>query len=232
MFATIAVVVVNRLGNDVASGDALHDVDPNEALPLGQAAPITPNVLSARWRQVDDFSTADYAQVSTATYSALPKCAKFTTFGMLPPTTKSVTIHHDFASDSSLLFHDVIVFATHEDATKAMDAISGGNFAECWFDVFDRLTPLGRYLGATSESVDLEAPQIQLHGERQFIIGQHIRYSFPNGPQERDFINAYVQVGRAITFVNPELSTGPNSLANVENVIAASADALEAEFGR
>ncbi|HZX55301.1 MAG TPA: hypothetical protein VFE86_11510 [Ilumatobacteraceae bacterium] len=229
LFAAIGLII-NRPGNKLAA-DELHDVDQHEALVLGQSTPLAEDAVGSRWRQVDDFTTADYAQVSSATYAALPECAKFTNFGLLPPTTKSAMVHQDYTNGSSLLFHDVIVFATPEDASKAMDAMAGSNFGKCWFDVFDRLTPLGRYVGATSESVDLPAPNIEQHGDRQIIIGQHVLYAFQNGPQARDFVNAYVQVGRAIAFVNPELIATGNGLSNVEKIIAASTQALEAKFG-
>jgi len=223
-------LVINRPGNQLAA-DELHDVDQHEAFSLGQSTPLAEDAVGLRWNQVDDFTTADYAQVSSATYAALPDCTKFTSFGLLPPTTKSATFHQDYTNGSGLLFHDVMVFATPEDASKAMDAIAGPNFAKCWFDVFDRLTPLGRYVGASSRSVDLPAPKIEEHGDRQIILGQHVQYSFQNGPQARNFINAYVQVGRAIALVNPELLATPNGLATVDRVIAASTQALEAKFG-
>jgi hypothetical protein len=229
LFAAVGLIL-NRPGNKLAA-DELHDVNRNEALLLGQSTPLPEAAVGSRWRQVDDFTTADFAEVSTATYSALPECAKLTTFGLLPPTTKSATVHQDYTNGSSLLFHDVIVFATPEDASKAMDAMAASNFGKCWFDVFDRLTPLGRYVGASSKSVDLSAPTIKEHGDRQIIIGQHVRYTFQNGPQGRDFVNAYVQVGRAIALVNPELAGTANGLANIEKIITASTDALEAKFG-
>lgn len=70
------------------------------------------------------------------------------------------------------------------------------------------------------------------HGDRQVIIGQNIDYTFLVGGANPQAINAYVQVGRAIAFIDPQYfgNVGPNS--NVERAITLSTDALKKVFGR
>ena len=131
--------------------------------------------------------------------------------------------------------HDVWVFATKADASRAMDVIEGDVYPTCLFDFFDRTTALSPAYKATSisKSFAIPPPAVKAHGDRQVIIGQQIDYSLSAGQTATAVaVNAYVQVGRAIAFVDPEYlgDTGPDS--NVEHTITVSTDALEKVFGK
>jgi hypothetical protein len=98
--------------------------------------------------------------------------------------------------------------------------------------LFDRLTALNRNITAVSTSTSWPAPQIALHGDRQVIIGQKIDYTFPGGgAASAEAINAYVQVGRAIAFIDPQYLSDVGPKSNVEQTITASTDALKKVFG-
>jgi hypothetical protein len=226
-----AVFVINRAGDSTDEG-GLRDVDAREALPLGQAAQITPDAIGPSWSQVDDFSVSTYADINAATSAALPECTELKSVGLMQPTTKSVLVHEDFLNGPAPMLHDVWVFATPKDASLAMDVIAGDVYPTCLFDLFDHLTPLSSGTKATSTSQSFDLPPIATHGDRQVIIGQKIDYSFSGGAGASvEAVNAYVQVGRAIAFVDPQYFSDVSPNSNVEQVIAASTDALKRVFG-
>jgi hypothetical protein len=230
--AVLAAILILKRSNDPQDAGGLRDVDQSEALPLGQAAQITPDAIGPSWSQVDDFSGSTYADLTASTNAALPECTELKSFGLTQPTTKSVLVHEDFLNGPAPMLHDVWVFATAKDASRAMDVIDGDVFPTCLFDLFDRLTPLSSGTKATSTSQSFDAPAVALHGDRQVIIGQNIDYSFSlGGGVSVQVINAYVQVGRAIAFIDPQYfsDVGPNS--NVEQAVTASTDALKKVFG-
>jgi hypothetical protein len=209
-----------------------RELDPGEALPLGQAAMISADKLGAGWQQVDDFSISDYAKQAAAVNAETPACAQLASVGLAQPTGKSVIVHRDFANGPVPMFHDVWVFATTADASRAMDVIAGDVFPTCAFKLFDRLTALNRNITAESTSRSWQAPPIAAHGDRQIVIGQKIDYTFGGGgAASPEAINAYVQVGRAIAFIDPEYLSDVSPTSNVETTITASTDALKKVFG-
>lgn len=229
--AVLAAVVVIKRSNDPEAEGGLRDVDPREALPLAEAAQISPDALGPSWSQVDDFTGSTYAELAAATNAALPACAQLQSFGLMQPTTKSVLFHEDFLDGSAPMLRDVWVFATAEDASRAMDVVDGDTYPTCFFAFYDRLTERLR-VEATSTSRSFDLPPIALHGDRQVIIGQKIDYAFAGGGGASvEAVNAYVQVGRAIAFIDPQYfsDVGPNS--HVEQAITVSTDALKKVFG-
>jgi hypothetical protein len=114
-----------------------------------------------------------------------------------------------------------------------MDVIAGDVYATCWFDLFDRLIPLGPTLGTSTSTSDAwDAPAITQHGERQIIIGQHATLVGSDATVEAYFVNAYVQVGRAISWINPMTgATTDSGLFTVDRAITATATALTSTFG-
>ena len=110
-----------------------------------------------------------------------------------------------------------------------MDVIAGDRFPTCWFNVFDRGVEF-TYPGVTSSFAESEPPQIAPHGDRQVIIGQHTKLSLLSGPAERDLVDAFVQVGRAITVINPRVLI-PGNLFTVNKAITATTDALNHALG-
>ncbi|HEX2783443.1 MAG TPA: hypothetical protein VHN36_07640 [Ilumatobacteraceae bacterium] len=230
--AVLAAIVVIKRSNDPEGEGGLRDVDPREALPLGQATQVSPDDFGASWSQVDDFTGSTYADLAAATNAAMPACAQLKSFGLMQPTTKSVLFHEDFLNGSAPMLRDVWVFATKDDASRAMDVIDGDVYPTCFFDFYDRLTTLLR-VKATSTSQSFDLPPVAPHGDRQVIIGQKIDYSISGaGGLSVEAVNAYVQVGRAIAFIDPQYfsDVGPNS--NVEQAITVSTDALKKVFGQ
>ena len=223
-------IIANRVSDDSNAGE-LNDVNPEEALPLAQTALITPDQIGSRWRKQDPFTESVFAEQTAATIAALPDCAMLTSFGLFSPTTKSVAARQAFTiGNAEDIRHTVFVFATPEDASRAMDIIDGDIYPKCWFNLYDHLAPLGRF-GAiiTSTSEAWDAPQIALQGDRQVIIGQHMSFTSGDGPFDAHIINAYVQTGRAISWIAPTYHVGAN-LFPVDKMISATATALDEVF--
>jgi hypothetical protein len=231
LFAT-GVVIANSVDDDSNAG-ALHDVSPEDALPLAQAAGITPDKVGSRWRQLDPFPDPFYAEQAAATIAAFPECAMLRSFGLFPPTTKAVAARQAFTvGNPATVRETVFVFATAEDALRAMDVIEGDIFPACWFQLYDRLAPFNRYgavESATSSTWD--APDYAQHGDRQVIFGQQVNVTpTTGGPFRIQIVNAFVQVGRAISWLAPSYWPGPNPPFQIDRMIAATATALDSVF--
>jgi hypothetical protein len=209
----------------------LHDVNRQEALPLAQRAliarDVTPDGVGHGWADDQDWVANQLPSEAAATISALPGCALLTSVGLLPPTTKSAAAYQQ--SPDGILQH-VFVFATPEDASRAMDVIAGDVYPTCWFDEYDRR--MGHYRATMSISEAWDAPPIAPHGDRQVIIGQHETLLHNGFRLEYYFVNAYVQVGRAISLIDPVyVADAGNPLLNVNNDITAATTALTNAFG-
>jgi hypothetical protein len=110
-----------------------------------------------------------------------------------------------------------------------MDVIAGKLYPTCSLNANDRGYAPNSAV-AISEAWD--APQIAPHGDRQVIIGQHTTTIHSGLREERYLVNAYVQVGRAISWINPDyVATGANPLLEVDNEITAATTALTKVFG-
>ena len=70
------------------------------------------------------------------------------------------------------------------------------------------------------------------HGDRQIIIGQKARSIVSTGSSsDEHLVNAYVQVGRAITLINPRyVAADDHPLLDVDQAITAATDALDHVF--
>jgi hypothetical protein len=230
VFATGAMIVTRA---DRAAIE-LRDVNQQEAVPLAQRALIprdaTPDGVGHGWSS-DPYWAEIQPSEAAATIAALPGCALLRSVGLLPPTAKSAAVYQ-FAVAAGLMHH-VFVFATPEDASRAMDVIAGDLYPTCWFDVYDRRdADISQGRAAAISEAWGGAPGIVRHGDRQVIIGQHTSELLGPFRGEHYLVNAYVQVGRAISFINPEYMIDTNDpLLAVENDIAAATTALTNVFG-
>lgn len=236
MLAAAACLAVVATGVVIAHRDKfseprdLRDVDPREAEPLAIRGLITPEVLGVAWVDGQRSPDTERPKHAAATIAAMPGCALLISAGLFPPTTKSATAYQ-FVDDGNFLGQRVFVYATAEDASRAMDVIAGDTFAACWFDLFDRIR-VAPVVGAgrTPPSEAWNAPTIPLHGDRQVIIGQRVTIVRPSITDGVHLVNAFVQVGRAIVWINPRLPAS-GDLSEVEKAIAAATKALKNASG-
>jgi hypothetical protein len=147
-----------------------------------------------------------------------------------------VIAHRDFVDEMAPMLHDVWDFASPEAAAQAIEVIDTDLFRRCFFDFFDRTTARGTRVVGTSVSTEWAAPEIPAHGDRQITFGQTIDYTIAyNGATIRlipHAINGFVQVGRAIGFVDMAYmdDVGPGS--NVEKALTLVTENLEKVFGQ
>ncbi len=230
-------VIANRASDDPNATP--RDVNPQEAHSLAQRALVPSNAfngtalapangLGVATEIAEDWIAAQRPKQAAATIAELPACAQLTSVGLFPPTTKSATAYQA-SHNLNFLRQTVFVFATPQDASRAMDVIAGKLYPTCLFNLFDRVIPV-EHNGAKSTSEAWDAPQIAPHGDRQVIIGQHTTVILTTGPAELHLLNAFVQVGRAISFINPRLiATG--DVWQVDKTITDATSALNNVFG-
>ena len=217
----------NDVPDDTLAVTELHDVNLQDALLLAQSVNLPQG--DHRWNSLTHRTESELPRDAAATIAALPGCAVLTSIGLLPPTTKSA-VAYQYVPGGTLL-QDVFVYATPEDASRAMDVIAGKLYPTCWFDFIDRGFE-HTYPGTTSSSEAWQAPRIAPHGDRQVIIGQHTSFIQPDLRRDYYVVNAYVQVGRAISLIDPEfVATASDPLAAVDNDITAATTALKNVFG-
>ena len=224
----VAALLTNHPNSDLPSNSELNDVDLAQATALGQSALVRAEDLGTTFRKQDD----PIAETLWAQQAAMnPACAVLPSFGLAPPTTKAA-FSRQWLNSFSTMAQNIMVFATAADASQAMDQIAGSAYAACDRELFDRLTPYGTP-GATSITETWPAPAMAPHGDRQIIIGQHTTYSSSTGSSDEYRIGAYIQVGRAISWINPVyVASVAQPLFLPDKVISASAAQLENVFGR
>ena len=114
-------IIANRVSDDSNAGE-LNDVNPEEALPLARAAVITADKVGSRWRLQIPLPESVYEETALAIRTARPECAVLASVGLLSPTTKSVAARQAFTiGNPGDVRQTVFVFATTEDASRAMD---------------------------------------------------------------------------------------------------------------
>lgn len=230
----LAAVIANRPNSDLPANGELNDVDMAEATALGQAALVRPEDLGSRfYRYAEPIPEFIWAEQAAATAAAHPDCAVLPSLGLAPPTTKAAFSRQWLHGGGAITGQSIVVFATAADASRAMDMIASNGYQACDIDLFDRLTPFAPEADGTSVTEPWQAPTIAPHGDRQVINGQHTTYSTSSGTYDEYRISAYLQVGRAIMWINPRyVTTAAQPLFLPEKMISASAAALQSVVGK
>ena len=225
LVATAAIVVTQ---SHDSSGE-LNDVDAEEALPLARQAFINSDALGRTYHETVLIPESVENKMAAETRAAMPECAFLPSVGLMQPSSKAVAPSQFFEALGGIA-HTVHVFATPQDASRAMDVIAGDVYPACRFDLFDREIPFeGVNQSAASESWD--APEIPAHGDRQIVFGQHTIFTGGVGASEVFYVNVFVQVGRAISWMNPQLLSTDDPLFVVNKASDAQTAALESVFG-
>jgi hypothetical protein len=224
-------IVLFRADDSPESADQLADVNPEEVGGLGEQAAIPESALGPAWEAASDQGGVPFAQLDAQITAAMPQCAELSDYGIWLPTTKSVTTHEFFSVPlQDFMYHDVMVFASEEDASRAMDKIAEPLFQSCVIARFDLLAPFWPTPETTSISTPATVPEIDSHGDRQIVFGQRVDYRFSGEPGPAVLVaNVYVQVGRAIAWISPQYYSFGSEGLNAR--IKLSSDALERVFG-
>ncbi len=102
----------------------------------------------------------------------------------------------------STLWDIVYVFPTREAASQVMDKVAEPGFLTCFTQYLVAAQPV-LSPGSSSTSEAVGAPTLLQHGDRQVAFGTTNVYQSPNGPVPLFSVNVFIQVGRAIVYVNP-----------------------------
>ena len=113
-------------------------MDAQEALPLAHEAFLSPAALGQTYRETVLLPESVENKLAADTRASMPECAILPSVGLVQPSTKSVSPSQFFSSFLGGIAHTVLVFATPQDASRAMDVIEGNVYPACRFDLFDR----------------------------------------------------------------------------------------------
>jgi len=203
--AGLTVVIVTHRSESTAV-DTTHDAT------IAKLALLDPDQFGSDWSVSQEFSNLTSRQDAIIAAS-VARCAPYVDYAFDSPTRRAVTagrnLHH---GDSSTLVQWVYIFPSDAAASKAMDKIAEPGFVGCFNEFMGKL--LGGLFGAPTISTTVAAPPLTSHGDRQIVLGQSIRVT--QGPGTFSLMNAFIQVGRGIVYVDPTLIEGSTDTANIE----------------
>ncbi len=161
----------------------------------------------------------------------MPECEPYLDYAFDTAGRQAVTAGRQFGIRGSelvtwIITQWVFIFPSEAAASQAMDKIAEPGFQQC----FDHVLPL-MYPGKGVAS-RLDPLPVAPHGDRQIVIGQHLVFGAvpPDSGIPVDTMNVWVQIGRAVVFVDPGIdshdSLDPDS--RIERAVSAATDALQA----
>ncbi len=220
LVAALAVVVINH--------QAEPEVDTSHDLDIAKAAIFEPSDLGFSWSVTHlwgDLTSRSIAE-SAAT---VPECKPYLDYAFDTAGRHAVTAGRQFGIPGLEMVTWVItqwiyIFPSEKAASQAMDKIAEPGFAPCFDHVFRRMY-------GNSQASRLDPLPVAPHGDRQIVIGQHLDFGAP--PPDGipvDTMNVWVQIGRAVVFVDPSTDTHDSldPAGRIELAVSAATDALQA----
>jgi hypothetical protein len=205
------VVVVSAPGSAVTSPDTTVavsepiSVDTSRDAAVAESALLSAEQIGVSWaisHQWDAFTSRKIADVA----ASVPACADYVDFAFDSPRRDAPTAGRIFTSSPLFaLTQWVYIFPTEAAATEAMDKIAEPGFVACFSEFMDTLFP---QLGSLATTTPIDALPLAAHGDRQVVLGQSIHV----GGGTQTVMNAFVQVGRGIVYVNPTPDSSHDSL--------------------
>jgi hypothetical protein len=220
LLAALAVVIINHQAEPPAV-DTSHDLD------IAKAAIIEPSAIGVSWSVTHmwgDLTSRHIAELA----ATLPECGPYLDYAFDTAGRQAATAGRQFGIPAESLSTWVItqwiyVFPSETAAAQAMDKIAEPGFLPCLDHVFHRMY-------GNSVASRLDPLPVAPHGDRQIVIGQHLVFGdVPPGIPD-DTMNVWVQVGRAVVFVDPSTDTH-DSLdpeGRIDRAVSAATDALQA----
>ena len=206
--------------------------DRHESRPCDrQVIALAPKQIGVSWQinhQWDAFTSRDVADVA----ATVPACAPYVDFAFDSPARKAVTAGRIFTSDSAVfaVTQWVYIFPTEAAATQAMDKIAEEAFVPCLRPFMDALIPkMSR--GYPPSTTTIEVPPLAgpwTQAGRSRSVDHLMASSAPT-----TVMNAFVQVGRGIVYVNPtpDAHDSLDPASRLEKVLTAATDALRNALG-
>lgn len=223
LVAALAVVIINHRSEPTAV-DTSHDLE------IAKAAIMQPPDIGVTWSVTHlwgDLTSRHIAELA----ATLPECGPYLDYAFDTAGRQAVTAGRQFGIRGSELITWIItqwvyILPSEQAASQAMDKIAEPGFLPCFDHVLPQMYP-GK--GVASR---LDPLPVAPHGDRQIVIGQHL--VFGATPSDSgipvDTMNVWVQVGRAVVFVDPSLdshqSLDPES--RIERAVSAATEALQA----
>ena len=223
LVAVLAVVIVNHQSEPA-------EVDTSRDPEIAKAAIIEPSDIGVSWSVTHlwgDLTSRSIAE-SAAT---VPECEAYLDYAFDTAGRQGVTAGRQFGIPGSELITWIItqwvyIFPSEKAASQAMDKIAEPGFLPC----FDHVLPL-MYPGKGTAS-RLDPLPVASHGDRQIVIGQHLVFgaSPGDGGIPVDTMNVWVQIGRAVVFVDPGTDSydSLDPASRIERAVSAATDALQA----
>jgi hypothetical protein len=220
VIAALAAVIAGRRP-DPAVVDTSHDGE------IATAALIPPTELGSGWR-IQSAYTAFTSRVAAEVAATVPSCAAYVADAFDSPGRNAVTAERKFANPiTTTMYQWVYVFPTQEQATRVMDKLSESAFQTCFTGFYEASVPVQdpRYKVTMTLA---DTPRLRAHGERQIAFATAQKFEGPglNGPRTLTTVNTYIQVGRAIAFVDPIRNVHDEPDSPMERAMTAAANAL------
>jgi hypothetical protein len=218
--AALSVVALTRR-------DAREPVDITRDPKIALAALIPVTNLGSGWEVSHDhdaFSPIVEARVA----ASVPSCKPYVDFAFDSPDNKAAVTQQLYQSPTlAQLFNIVYVFPTEEAASRAMDKVAERGFLSCFTSYLEAAQPIFSP-GTTSTSDIVDAPPLLQHGDRQVAFATSNVFQTSTGPVPLTSVNVFIQVGRAIVYVNPrpDFHDSVDPKGRLELVIRAATDSV------
>ena len=195
LVAALSIVVLTR-----RSEPAPIDTSKDPAIAIAGLIQVTE--LGTGW-EVSHGADAFTPQIEAQVAASVPACAPYVDYAFDSPNNDAVVTQRLYQSPTlAQLFNIVYVFPTKEAASRAMDKIAEPGFLTCFTRYLEAAQPVFSP-GTTSTSEAVEAPSLLQHGDRQIAFGTNNVFQTPTGPVPLSSVNVFIQVDRAIVYVNP-----------------------------
>ena len=221
LVAALAVVIINHRAEPPAV-DTSHDRD------IAKAAIIAPSDIGVSWSVTHMWGDLTSRSIAESAAS-VPECKPYLHYAFDTAERQAVTAGRQFGIPGEPLVTWVItqwiyIFPSEKAASQAMDKIAEPGFLPCFDHVFRRMY-------GNSEARRLDPLPVAAHGDRQIVIGQHLDFGAP--PPDGipvDTMNVWVQVGRAVVFVDPSTDTHDSldPQSRIERAVSAATKAIQA----
>ena len=220
--AGLTVVVVNNRSQPAG-------IDTSRDPAIAKQALISVDELGAGW-EVSDGGLTSRAVADIA--ATVPDCAPYLNYAFDSPARRAPTAGRIFGSLGSTLTEWVYIFPSDAAASKAMAKIAAPGFVTCFNRFLERLIP-AYAPGSTVKASSVAAPPMISHGDRQVVVSQSNTYRTGTAEFSQVVLNAFVQVGRGIAYIDPipDEHDSRDPAGSIEKALTTATNDLRAALG-
>ena len=220
--AALTAVFINRTSDSTA-------VDTSRDPEIAAAALIDPNDLGPHW-VIQPAYRAFTSRVAAEVAATVPACAPYVDYAFDSPGRNAVTAERKFLNPiQTTMYQWVYVFPTVNQATRVMDKVAQSSFLPCFTGFYEASVPIqdGNYdVGVTLA----DTTTVRAHGDRQVKFATALKFVGPgiDGSRTLTTMNIYIQVGRAVVYIDPIRDVKDDPNGNMERAMNAAVAALTA----